>query len=184
MTPEDKDHLKEFIKSNRAAFDTEVPSNKVWNGIAKNLELTNTSSAYQWMWKVAAVVFFCTTGYLLLDKTNNAAQEKTIAQKEVASTEEFEATEAYYVSLISEKREQIFDHTNFSEAMEGMYEVDIEQLDAMYQVLKLQYASSPSNELQEAMTLNLLVRIDILNQQLSEVDGFNKKEDKVVEQGA
>ena len=51
----------------------------------------------------------------------------------------------------------------------------------MYQVLKTQYLANPTKELQEAMTLNLIVRIDLLNQQLSEIEGVIKEKEEILE---
>lgn len=181
MKPESKDHLKEFIKSNRGAFDSEEPSNKVWKGIAHSLELPKKSYATHWVWKAAAIFFFLTSGYLYVQNLGNEVDTNKIA--EVTNDEEFVAIEEYYVSLISEKTDQVFDYTNKNIEVEGMYEVDIEQLDAMYQVLKTQYEENPVKKLQEAMTLNLLVRIDILNQQLSEIEGFKKEKEQMQELG-
>lgn len=181
MKPEDKDHLKEFIKSNREAFDSELPSKKVWKGIANSMELSEKSFSTHWLWKAAAIFFFLTSGYLYVQNLEKEVDTNKIA--EVTNDEDFVATEKYYVSLISEKRNQVFDYKNKDIEVEGMYEVDIEQLDAMYQVLKAQYEENPAIKLQEAMTLNLLVRIDILNQQLSEIEGAKKQKEQVPELG-
>ena len=177
MKLEDKDHLKEFIKSNREAFDDEMPTNKVWEGIAHRLKMTNKPSVAHWLWKAAAIFFFITSGYLYVQNLEKAANTNLVSK--IANDEEFVDTEEYYVAVINEKRNQIFDYTNNDIEVEGMYEVDIEQLDAMYQVLKTQYDGHPNKELQEAMTLNLLVRIDILNQQLSEIEGVRKQKKQV-----
>jgi hypothetical protein len=40
----------------------------------------------------------------------------------------------------------------------------------MYQVLKLEMEKRPSADVKDALVLNLLVRIDLLNQQLNKLD--------------
>ena len=171
MTTDNKDHLEDFIKENREAFDMEEPSNKVWNKVDASL---NKSRNYtSWMWKAASLVFFLTSAYLFVENSDLTLKNEQMAQTQI--DEEFAATEEFYIELISEKRDQIFNYINSDLEVEGMYEVDVQQLDAMYQVLKEQYAKNPSKELQEAMVLNLLVRIDVLNQQLSEIEGAKKK---------
>lgn len=175
MKPVNKDRLEKFVETNRQNFDSEQPSNKVWNGIAHYLELSKSSNNTHWMWKAASIVFFITSCYLLVGNLNNDSKTEKVAVTTI--DDEFKATEDYYVSLISEKRDQIYDFSNKEIEVEGLYEVDVEQLDAMYEVLKTQYLENPSKKLQEAMTLNLIVRINLLNQQLSEIEGVKKEKE-------
>ncbi|MDX1628888.1 MAG: hypothetical protein R3345_09335, partial [Fulvivirga sp.] len=50
------------------------------------------------------------------------------------------------------------------------YELDLQKLDAMYEVLKEEFDKNPSKAVVDALILNLLVRIDILNKQLELLD--------------
>ena len=43
---------------------------------------------------------------------------------------------------------------------------DFKQLEAMYMILKEEMKSRPSEKVKDALVLNLLVRINLLNQQL------------------
>ena len=175
MKTDSKDRLEKFVENNRQAFDTEQPSKRVWNGVSQSLIMSKLGNKTHWLWKAASIVFFLTSSYLYFQIESDATNQSI---KPVAVVdEEFEATEDYYVSLISEKRDQIYDFSSNEIEANGLYEVDIEQLEAMYEVLKTQYNEIPSKELQEAMTLNLIVRIDLLNQQLSEIEGVKKQKE-------
>ena len=164
-----KDRLEDFIRNNRAAFDDKTPSEKVWTGINASLGLRRTSV---WnsvvLWRAAAVIFMVLCGYLLIPKT----AENSVA-KDNSSTE-FDDVEAYYFKQISEKVEMI-DEFHKSEGLNG-FTHDFQQLEAMYMVLKEEMKTSPSQKVKDALVLNLLVRIDLLNQQLHKLEKEYKKD--------
>jgi hypothetical protein len=55
----------------------------------------------------------------------------------------------------------------------------MKKLDAMYEVLKEELKKNPSNEdVKDALTLNLLIRIDLLNEQLRAVEETKPKEEE------
>ena len=59
------------------------------------------------------------------------------------------------------------------------YIVDLQRLDAMYEVLKQELKKNPSKELKDALTLNLLIRIDLLNNQLQAVEELNDEKESM-----
>lgn len=154
-----KDPLEEFIHRNRADFDDKEPSKKVWKGIEKGMAF----GPYRlWdsvvLWRAAAVVFMVLSGYLLIPQIKDSAASNDVALKE------FREVEAFYVQQISDKVGMI-DGFQKSEGLNGFTQ-DFQRLEAMYLVLKEEMRSSPSQKVQDALVLNLLVRIDLLNQQL------------------
>ena len=168
-----KDRLEEFIRENRAAFDDKEPSDKVWKNIKASLDANRTSV---WnsvvLWRAAAIIFMVLCGYLLIPK--NA--ENSIAKDNTRS--EFDDVEAFYIRQISEKVEMI-DEFQKSEGLNG-FTHDFQQLEAMYMVLKEEMKTSPSQKVKDALVLNLLVRIDLLNQQLHKLEK-EYKEDNIQE---
>jgi hypothetical protein len=163
-----KDQLEEFIRNNRPAFDDKEPSEKVWTGINASLELRRTSV---WnsvaIWRAAAVIFMVLCGYLLIPNNTNTSIAKD------NSSAEFDDVEAYYFRQISEKVEMI-DEFQKSEGLNG-FTHDFQQLEAMYMVLKEEMKTTPSQKVKDALVLNLLVRIDLLNQQLHKLEKEYKK---------
>ena len=169
-----RDHLEDFVKSNRQQFDTKEPSTKVWQDIEKQLPRQIKNSGWGiWMWRAASLVFFCTTAYLW---TVRPVQPEEITSRS-AYSDDFGRVESYYFSVISEKENQLVDYQNRIELLGG-YEVDMQKLDAMYEVLKEELKKNPSNEdVKDALTLNLLIRIDLLNEQLRAVEETKPKEE-------
>jgi hypothetical protein len=162
-----KDPLEEFVRQNRDAFDDKEPSEKVWRNIEASITLKPKSI---WdsvvLWRAAAVIFMALSGYLMLPENGNKEGGKE-GVKDVAVAE-FNDVEAFYFKQISEKVRMIDDFQK-SEGLNG-FTHDFQQLEAMYMVLKEEMKTSPSQKVKDALVLNLLVRIDLLNQQLYKLD--------------
>jgi len=157
-----KDQLEDFIHQNRPAFDDKEPSPKVWNAIESSLGLRGSS----WvrpvvLWRAAAVFFMALSGYLLIPK-EPGKEANALALKE------FSDVEAFYVQQISNKVELI-DEFKGNDGLNG-FTHDFQQLEAMYLVLKEEMKSRPSEKVKDALVLNLLVRIDLLNQHLKRLE--------------
>jgi hypothetical protein len=167
-----KDRLEEFIRQNRGAFDDKEPSEKVWRNIDASMRF---SSGGWWnsvnLWRAAAVIFMALSGYLLIPKNPG----KPPVQNDLA-VNEFNDVEAFYFEQISEKVELI-DGFKKNEGLNGFTQ-DFKQLDAMYQILKEEMKAHPSQKVKDALVLNLLVRINLLNQQLYKLDKEYDKPDK------
>ncbi|MEJ2004436.1 MAG: hypothetical protein P8X57_05600 [Cyclobacteriaceae bacterium] len=160
-----KDNFEKMIRENREAFDHREPATNVWERIAS--ELPSGGSAVHWMWKAAAVVFFLSTlafGYQQWDRST----EPGLAMIKEADAD-FNQVEDFYFSQISEKR-NLIDQLEPDNIAEIDALAELQKLDAMYLVLRQQYAQKPTPEVIDAMTLNLLVRIDLLNRAIAELD--------------
>lgn len=156
-----KGGLEDFIHQNRDAFDDKEPPRKIWKSIEASLfgrSLWNSLS----LWRAAAVLFMVLSGYLLINRHDGAKVE----QKDVVLNE-FRDVEAFYIQQIADKVELI---DEFSQSGLNGYTRDFHQLEAMYMVLKEEFKSRPSKKVKDALVLNLLVRIDLLNQQLDRLE--------------
>src|SRR5690606_27138720 len=81
---------------------------------------------------------------------------------------EFRNLEKFYADQIAEKVEWISDSRDVFE--EDQFAQDFEKLDAMYQVLLEQMKTNPTEQVKDALVLNMLVRIDLLNQQIQKLE--------------
>lgn len=158
-----KQDLEKFIRENRNAFDDKEPSEKTWSRINQGLRF---SSPTLWnsvgVWRAAAVVFMALSIYLAVPKNQQNVHQNDLALKE------FSETESFYIKQISEKVELIGEFER-NEGLNG-FTHDFQQLEAMYNVLKEEMKNRPSLKVKDALVLNLLVRIDLLNQQLHKLD--------------
>lgn len=173
-----KDSLKEFVDKNREAFDNKTPSEKVWKKVEANLPQMKLVSLWNSaaLWRIAAALFMGVSVVLFLSK-----QDKT-AEKEMAYQlkGEFKDVESFYTDEIA-KRVALID--DFGGSFENdQFTQDFEKLDAMYQVLRDELIARPNEKLRDALILNILVRIDLLNQQIKKLE--ESKEKKKLEASA
>ncbi len=171
------DRLKNFIDENRKEFDDKTPSEKVWNKIdtelfpaAAKTPLYNSLT----LWRAAAVIFMALSVYLIVPKTD--APTRALAKENEVVLKEFTDVEKFYVQQISEKV-QLIDGFEKSEGLNG-FTKDFQQLDAMYNVLKEEMKVRPSQKVKDALVLNLLVQIDLLNQHLHKLEKESKADVK------
>ena len=163
-----KDRFEQFVRKNRAAFDDQEPREKVWQGVMSDLDAdlpVRRLKRQLWYWKAAVLFLLAISGFLLWGlMVQPVSQQSRLAQ----ATKDFIEIEAFYFKQISEKKELLYHH----EDMLGdvAFELDLQKLDAMYQVLKTDLNQRPSKEVVDALILNLLVRVDILNKELEKLE--------------
>lgn len=157
--------LEEFVQANRQAFDDREPTERIWKNIRTTM-FGNQSAASLIFWRAAAVFFMTLSVYLLYPRIIPTSDNR-VALKELQDVEKF------YFREIADKVEMI-------EAYQGEpnlngFTNDFKQLEAMYEVLKEEMRTSPSKKVKEALVLNLLIRIDLLNQQLHKLDQLDQQ---------
>src|SRR5690348_851411 len=156
-----KENVEDFIRRNRNAFDDKEPSEKVWTSIQRNLFSTRSLWNSAPLWRAAAVIFMALSVYSLIPK--DKIGDNAVALKE------FDDVESFYTKQISDKVELIDEFQKSEIGLNG-FTHDFQQLEAMYLVLKEEMRKHPSKEVKDALVLNLLVRIDLLNQQLHKLE--------------
>lgn len=169
-----KDELEDFIRKNKSAFDDREPKADGWNHIKASLKFQSPSV---WdsvvIWRAAAILFMVTTGYFLISTTMSRRGDAREQRASAVTLNEFRDVEAFYVEQISEKV-RLIDNFKRADGLNG-FTHDFHQLEAMYDVLKEQMKSNPSDKVKDALVLNLLVRIDLLNQQLHKLEEGEEK---------
>jgi hypothetical protein len=171
-----KDSLENFISQNKAAFDDKEPSENVWKGI--NQKLFNAPGLWNslTLWRAAATILFGVCAYLLMPKFTET-KEKAIAMNE------FKDIESFYITQISEKVDLLKEYDENETGLNG-YTNDFQQLEAMYQVLKEEMRNRPSQKVKDALVLNLLIRIDLLNKQLHKIEQQESETEDKTEKSA
>lgn len=154
--------VEKFIRENRLSFDYKTPPRRVWDRIRAALFASDVRQRSITWWRAAAVLFFTTSVALGVMQWRNGQQGK-VAMREFADAEEF------YASQISEKVDLIHQYRGGESGLNG-FTHDFQQLEAMYQVLREEMRVHPSQKVKDALVLNLLVRIDLLNRQLHTIE--------------
>lgn len=157
-----KQSLEDFIRQNKAAFDDKEPQEHVWMKISQQL----FGKASLWnslmLWRAAAVLLLGVCIYLALPRVTEHRENKL-------ALNEFKDIETFYTTQISEKVDMLKAQEDVESGLNG-FTNDFQQLEAMYQVLKEEMKIRPSKKVKDALVLNLLIRIDLLNKQLHKID--------------
>lgn len=167
------DQLERFIKENRSQFDRESDGQMLWNRIENELDQEgHRTRNFSMVWKVAAIIFLASTSVLLVDRFFGHMDSS-----DTPVYSEFKQAEAFYASLIDEKKAEIMSYSDADLAREFLAE--IEELDYMYGSLKETFDKRlPNQKLADAMIENLQLRIQILNKQLSILQQLNEEQNE------
>ncbi|MEQ8424822.1 MAG: hypothetical protein RIA63_08925 [Cyclobacteriaceae bacterium] len=169
-----KDSLKEFVDKNREAFDNKQPGQGVWEKISSQLPRMKEVSLWNsvMLWRVAAILFMGLSVFLIVKDAPKPAEKKIARQLQG----DFKDIESFYSDEIAKKVALIDD---FGGTFEGdQFTQDFEKLDAMYQVLRDEMKSHPSEKVRDALILNILVRIDLLNRQIKTLEDIRRSSEK------
>jgi septal ring factor EnvC (AmiA/AmiB activator) len=166
--------LKKFIWDNRAAFDNEAPSEKVWANIEtsfteKKKQYFILTPLYKWSMAAAAILILASGAYFIFIK-------KPVEQIVVAKTEpdintlapEYATQMNQFVKMIETRQEELKALAKEQPELYQQFTTAINQLDSSYSTLKNQLSATPNREmLLEAMIQNLQLQLNVLNQQLN-----------------
>jgi hypothetical protein len=164
-----KTKFEKFVEAHRDEFDDKTPSGHVWRRISGELFSTNDAI---WnsviVWRAAAIVLLGLSMYLFLSKPS--ASNDTRA---TVGLREFGDIESFYSAQIIEKAALISNEGTF---VDDTFTQDLQKLEAMYAVMSEEMKKHPSEKVKDALVLNMLVRIDLLNQQIQRLEDSKKKE--------
>jgi len=177
------DRLEKYIKSHKTEIDDKSPRKDLWMDIEKELNQKTKRRHFPksvMFWRAAAVILLLITSWLAFEKLDQNSAEKESLKVAELSPQLLEA-ETFYISLISQKREEI-------KIMSQKYDLgrdfinDIDVLDSMYSVLKKDMNHGNEENLVDAMILNLQLRIEILNQQLGIIQSIenSQKDENII----
>ena len=172
------DKLEKFIRDNRELLDDKTPDKSVWGKIEKEIDGDRKKKQvdFSFMWKAAAVFFFGLSAYLLFQL--NAPNTPLLRSRSSGNSilQEFEETEKFYISEISEKTANIeaIDHIN--PELAKSFQQDIYNMDSIYNELKKELSKNSNEQVFNALVQNLQIRIEILNQQLNILQSLKKSE--------
>jgi len=193
--------LETAISDQREAMDDQETPEELWGKISDSLDADRQQDAEEQpsgkvvemrvLWRYAAAVALLmgtllTAQHLYLTQETPIPSSPEIAEvtdgEENNPLEELEQTEAYYTSLISEKKGQIRQYATDNPALYADFQQEVETLDSMYRELKIElYESQGSHRVMSALIENLQLRIDILNQQLNileKIENYENDGDK------
>lgn len=159
-------HLENFIRENRSAFDTEVPSLDVWARIDRQLD-KKPKPKIVWMRRLRAIaavaVLTITACYIGFQIGIDEGEARSLAD----ISPEHAEMERFYNEQIQNKMATLARYRQ-----DGFVKADFQELDAIYEELKNELENAPEGAEEhviEAMINNYQTKIDILEQVLEKV---------------
>ena len=159
-----KDKIEKFIIENRQEFNSDRPGKDVWRNIESSLGWRG-KVGISILWKAAAVFFFAVSLFLLIER-----QGKSEFPQQITIDQDFSVIEQFYISQINEMKDEIDILLTSDIDVDDNFKEDLGKLDAMYLVLKDNLSQNPSRGVIDALVLNLIMKIDLLNEKLLEID--------------
>jgi len=159
-----KDKIEKFIIENRQDFNSDRPGKDVWRNIESSLGWQE-KVGISILWKAAAVFFFALSSFLLFERQGSSEYPQ-----QIAIDQDFSVIEQFYVSQINDMKDEIDILLTSDIDVDDNFKEYLGKLDAMYLVLKDNFSQNPSREVIDALVLNLIMKIDLLNEKLLEID--------------
>jgi hypothetical protein len=171
------DRLEKYIRKHRDQLDFKEPRKDLWEDIAQQLskhDKVEQPSRSFILWRAAAVILLVVSSWLAFDKVSQYMKgDVPVNIAEISP--ELQEVESFYVTLIEQKSEEI-DVLSRKYGLEEEFHADIELLDSLYVTLKNDLKFGNEEVLIDAMILNLQMRIEILNTQLSIIQSIEKRQ--------
>jgi hypothetical protein len=163
--------MEDFLRNHRHEMDVESPDRRVWAGIHQAMNPRPKRMIY---WQVAAIFFFCCSAWLLF--SGNPSGKELIALN-TKSQPSITGIEDFYAFKINQQ-EAWLSNNSPAGTTPG---IEYQRLTSMYEVLRLAWDKNPSEELRDAMALNLIIRLNFLDR-LTE-SGLERGEKRMTSSG-
>lgn len=163
--------LEKYIIKNKQEFDSLGPRAESWDQIQTALE-KGRQNDYSWLWKVAAILLFGVSLFLLVDRSKQ--NDVSLNQQQVG---EFSATEEYFEDMIIQVSATVESYTDIDDKLKEEFRNDVFDLSQQYKELKAEYEVSNQQQVRDALISNLQLRIALLNNQLmilKDIDNLSK----------
>jgi hypothetical protein len=166
-----KTPFEKFVDEHRSEFDDKSPSERVWHRISENL-FSRDGSVWNSVivWRAAAIFLLGLSMYLFLAQPSaNGSVTPVLSQRE------FSDIESFYSAQIIEKAALISSEGPFAD---DSFTQDLQKLEAMYAVMSEEMKKHPSDKVKDALVLNMLVRIDLLNQHIQKLEDSKRRKEE------
>lgn len=168
------DKIESFIIGHRNDIDDKMPPASTWNSIEAKLQVKSRDRSFNY-WQAAAVVFFILSLGLMINNFRSGEEPVKMAQQD----SEFTNTEEYYFKVIEGKQIQLTSYLKKYPDLAGDFKQDLGELSNNYKNLKKEFDKTETEEVLNALILNLQLQQELLNNQL-QIINFIKEENENV----
>lgn len=162
-------NIEDFIKHNKAAFDTEVPGDHLWLKMEQELKKgenklkkTERKQPASWWWIgiAASLLVVLGIGYMYNQKMQPSNALAQVSPQQAKKQVRFS-------SLIEKKTDSLQVFATENPELYQKFTTDLERIQADYGLLKQELVKSPNQEFViRAMEKNLELQLQVVSQQL------------------
>lgn len=173
--------LEDIVKQNREDFDTEVPSDLLWNSIQANLQKKQNKTSWKPYVAAASIMLFISFTWII-------ANHKLNSNVEYSSTDlpvEVKEAQVQFTSLIEIKRNELNQYRNTNPELVKDFEFQLLELQKNYTQLLPQLKDDNKKDIiLQAVIENLQMQVEVLNQQINIISQLkqhkNNETDEIV----
>ncbi len=163
--------LEDFIKTNRNEFDFREPSPKVWAKISAKNRVPKVITMRSYIIRAAAVIAIIVATSAVLLQTNILNRNNYTSYSNNPEMKELIEAEAFYAQQVNSKLKEIQKCYNTYPELKEEVEIDLNELEAMYKVLKTDLRENISNkQVIEAMIENNRYRLKLVDDVLEQIN--------------
>ncbi len=172
------EQMEQFIRNRRREFDAFEPPAGLWDRIEEQLDaapgiqpVVIRRNPWLPLLRIAAILVVFAAAALLISRyrQNNRPIDISSINPELGKQQ------LHYASLIESKRNELREIEKADPILYKEFAGDVAKMDANYQKLKSELATSPNqSETVKAMIRNLQIQIEVLNQQLTIIQEINQ----------
>ncbi len=164
-------NLEDFIKINREEFDQLEPSAKVWAKLSGAKSKSKWIRMNTYLIRVAALIAIAVVTTIILWQTNILEVDNFASRTSDPELQELIEAEAFYTQQVNSRLIEIKKcYYTFPELKEDV-ETDLNELEAMYKVLKTDLRENVSNKaVIEAMIENNRFRLKLVDDVLEQIN--------------
>lgn len=163
--------LEDFIKANRDEFDFRKPSPEVWERIESDTRKTKVISLRSYFVRAAAVLAIAAIFSVLLWQSNILTPGNMASKNNAPELKELIDAEAFYAHQVNAKLKEIKKCYYTLPELKNEVEMDLNELEAMYLVLKTDLKENISNKIViEAMIENNRFRLKLVDDVLEQIN--------------
>lgn len=155
--------IEEVITQNREDFDTELPSEMLWNTIQFRLQKKQQRNSWKPYLAAASVMLFISFTWLIENTKLNEKSDNTVNNLPAEVTE----AQAEFTSLIEIKKNELIQRKSENPELVNDFEHQLIELQKNYYSLLPQLKDHDKKDyVLQAVIENLQLQVDILNRQL------------------
>lgn len=168
--------LEDIIKQNREEFDSEIPSELLWNNIHNKLQKQKNTFSWKPYMAAASIMLFM-MGTWLIANYKFDSQQATVASNVIPV--EVKEAQVQFASLIELKRTELNGYRNSHPALINEFDNQLTELKQNYDALIPQLKDANKRDIVlQAVIENLQMQVNILNQQIEIINQLKSQQNE------